>query len=145
MEASFITLPSASYPELNVGDSIVGRQPALTLFPLWISSIICAARNQNAVWLLSSSQSVQVRTKSPWMIAMTRLAILSVAGLLALAAPASAQHVIYNPGWCAQFYPNANCQNYGPGNPYTSYGWRGAYASYGNYPRRVYHHRYRRY
>jgi hypothetical protein len=79
------------------------------------------------------------------MIAMTRLAILSISGLLALTAPASAQHVIYNPGWCAQFYPNANCQNYGPGNPYTSYGWRGAYARHGYYPRRVYHHRYRRY
>jgi hypothetical protein len=79
------------------------------------------------------------------MFAMNRLAILSIAGLLASAAPASAQHVIYNPGWCAQFYPNANCQNYGPGNPYTSYGWRGAYARHGYYPRRVYHHRYRRY
>ena len=77
---------------------------------------------------------------------MTRLALLSAALLLALAAPASAQHVIYNPGWCAQFYPNANCQNYGPGNPYTSYGWRYAYGRHGNYPRRVYrHHRYRRY
>jgi hypothetical protein len=79
------------------------------------------------------------------MFAMSRLAILSIAGLLATAAPASAQHVIYNPGWCAQFYPNANCQNYGPGNPYTSYGWRGAYARHDYYPRRVYHHRYRRY
>lgn len=37
---------------------------------------------------------------------------------VALAAPASAQHVVTNPGYCAQFYPNANCQNYGPGNPY---------------------------
>jgi hypothetical protein len=37
----------------------------------------------------------------------------------ALAAPAMAQEVIYNPGYCAQFYPNANCQNKGPGNPYT--------------------------
>ena len=79
------------------------------------------------------------------MITMTRLAILSICGLLALATPAAAQHVIYNPGWCAQFYPNANCQNYGPGNPYTSYGWRGAYARHGYYPHRVYHHRYRRY
>jgi hypothetical protein len=58
---------------------------------------------------------------------MTRLTILAVALLVALATPASAQRVIYNPGWCAQFYPNANCQNYGPGNPYTSYGWRGTY------------------
>ena len=82
------------------------------------------------------------------MFAMSRLAILSIAGLLATAAPASAQHVIYNPGWCAQFYPNANCQNYGPGNPYTSYGnsygWRRAYAWHGYYPRR-FHNRYRRY
>jgi hypothetical protein len=36
-----------------------------------------------------------------------------------LASPAAAQHVVTNPGYCAQFYPNANCQNYGPGNPYT--------------------------
>jgi hypothetical protein len=49
---------------------------------------------------------------------MTRLAIMGAIALLsAVATPASAQHVIYNPGWCAQFYPNANCQNYGPGNP----------------------------
>jgi hypothetical protein len=38
-----------------------------------------------------------------------------------LAGPASAQEVIEDPGWCAQFYPNANCQNYGPGNPYRGY------------------------
>jgi len=29
------------------------------------------------------------------------------------------REVIYNPGYCAQFYPNANCQNKGPTNPYT--------------------------
>ena len=40
------------------------------------------------------------------------------------AAPASAQAVIDNPGMCAQLYPDANCENYGPGNPYT-----GAYSS----------------
>lgn len=27
--------------------------------------------------------------------------------------------VVTNPGYCAQFYPDANCQDYGPGNPYT--------------------------
>src|ERR1043166_3225348 len=42
-------------------------------------------------------------------------AILSVLG----AAPALAQAVISEPGYCAFFYPNANCQNKGPGNPYT--------------------------
>jgi hypothetical protein len=34
--------------------------------------------------------------------------------------PAMAQQVISEPGYCAQFYPNANCQNKGPGNPYTA-------------------------
>jgi hypothetical protein len=52
----------------------------------------------------------------------------------ALAAPASAQEVITNPGKCAQYYPNANCQNLGPGNPYTNRGyyqqgnWNNGYA-----------------
>ena len=52
---------------------------------------------------------------------MSRLALLGVAALLsvAAAAPASAQEVISNPGYCAQFYPNANCQNKGPNSPYT--------------------------
>ena len=31
--------------------------------------------------------------------------------------PASAQAVVEDPGYCAQFYPNANCQNYGPAIP----------------------------
>jgi hypothetical protein len=52
----------------------------------------------------------------------------------ALAGPASAQEVISNPGKCAQYYPNANCQNLGPGNPYTGsyrHGWRNGYAQMG--------------
>lgn len=36
-----------------------------------------------------------------------------------IATPVPAQQVIYEPGYCAFFYPNANCQNKGPGNPYT--------------------------
>ena len=60
---------------------------------------------------------------------MTKFGILAAAAVLAstLAGPAMAQEVIYNPGYCAQFYPNANCQNMGPGNPYT-----------GSYQRQVY-------
>ena len=52
---------------------------------------------------------------------MTRFKILGAAAIAAsaLASPAMAQQVVYNPGYCAQFYPNANCQNRGPGNPYT--------------------------
>jgi hypothetical protein len=38
--------------------------------------------------------------------------------------PALAQAVISEPGYCAQFYPSANCQNEGPGNPYTDPNWR---------------------
>ena len=63
----------------------------------------------------------------------------------ALAGPAQAQEVIYNPGYCAQFYPNANCQNKGPGNPYTgSYqrsGWQNGYASMGHRWRHKHHRR----
>ena len=60
---------------------------------------------------------------------MTKCKILAAAAILAsaLAGPAMAQEVIYNPGYCAQFYPNANCQNRGPGSPYT-----------GSYQRQVY-------
>jgi hypothetical protein len=53
---------------------------------------------------------------------MTKLRLLGAAALVlssALASPVMAQEVIYNPGYCAQFYPNANCQNKGPGNSYT--------------------------
>jgi len=66
---------------------------------------------------------------------MTRLALLGVVALLSAAAamPATAQEVISNPGYCAQFYPNANCQNKGANNPYTGdyqlrNQMRGAYA-----------------
>jgi hypothetical protein len=41
----------------------------------------------------------------------------------AFAAPALAQAVVEDPGYCAQFYPDANCQNLGPGNPYTDGGY----------------------
>ena len=52
---------------------------------------------------------------------MTRFKIIGAAAILAsaLASPAMAQQVVTNPGYCAQFYPNGNCQNLGPGSPYT--------------------------
>ncbi|MGY3615472.1 hypothetical protein [Bradyrhizobium sp. USDA 10063] len=43
----------------------------------------------------------------------------AAAALCIVGAPATAQQVISEPGYCAQFYPNANCQNKGPNNPYT--------------------------
>jgi hypothetical protein len=72
---------------------------------------------------------------------MTRLKILAATAILAsaLTAPAMAQQVIYNPGYCAQFYPNANCQNKGPGNPYTGdYQRQTAYRQGGTYGRTSY-------
>ena len=63
----------------------------------------------------------------------------------AFATPALAQAVIEDPGYCAQFYPNANCQNLGPGNPYTDGGyyrdnWQNGYAMMEHHSR---HHRHR--
>jgi hypothetical protein len=45
----------------------------------------------------------------------TALALISASATTS----AVAQQVISEPGYCAFFYPNANCQNKGPGNPYT--------------------------
>jgi hypothetical protein len=56
---------------------------------------------------------------------MARYAWLGAALLaVTLASQAKAQAVIQEPGYCAQFYPNANCQNKGPGNPYTDPNFR---------------------
>ena len=52
---------------------------------------------------------------------MSTFRLLGAAVLLStvIATPVLAQQVISEPGYCAFFYPNANCQNKGPGNPYT--------------------------
>ena len=61
---------------------------------------------------------------------MIKVAVSSAALLLATAflGQARAQAVVEDPGYCAQFYPNSNCQNYGPGNPL----YPGAYGPYPN-------------
>jgi hypothetical protein len=55
---------------------------------------------------------------------MIKSGILAAAAILALASPAMAQEVVYNPGYCAQFYPNGNCQNRAPGSPYYGSGYQ---------------------
>ena len=55
---------------------------------------------------------------------MSRYRLVGAAAALAvMTAPAMtsamAQQVMSEPGYCAFYYPNANCQNKGPGNPYT--------------------------
>jgi hypothetical protein len=73
-----------------------------------------------------------------------RIALIVAAAIVTAASvpPALAQAVIEDPGYCAQFYPNANCQNMGPGNPYSDGGyyrnnWHN-YASVGHHRQR--HH-----
>jgi hypothetical protein len=47
-----------------------------------------------------------------------KTAVLGAALLAtALSSQAHAQAAVEDPGYCAQYYPNANCQNYGAGNP----------------------------
>jgi hypothetical protein len=54
-----------------------------------------------------------------------KLALIGAAAVAAaaFASPAMAQAVVEDPGYCAQFYPNANCQNWGLRNPYTDGGY----------------------
>ena len=55
-----------------------------------------------------------------------KLALIGAAAVAAaaFATPAMAQAVIEDPGYCAQFYPNGNCQYLEPGIPYTDRGFR---------------------
>jgi hypothetical protein len=68
----------------------------------------------------------------------------------AIAGQAHAQAVVDDPGYCAQYYPNSNCTNYGPGNPLYPGTFRpsGPAVAYpGPYgavpPAAMHHHRYR--
>jgi hypothetical protein len=84
---------------------------------------------------------------------MSALRLFGAAGfLLAICTtPAAAQAVVSEPGYCAFFYPYANCQNKGPGNPYTDPNYPrgpGPYARAGSSdemlgvtPRRIRRHR----
>ncbi len=60
-----------------------------------------------------------------------KFALFGAAALAAaaLVMPVKAQEVITNPGRCAQYYPDANCTNLGPGNPYTDGGNQAGYGA----------------
>jgi hypothetical protein len=81
---------------------------------------------------------------------MTKYTLIGASALIvaAFATPAVAQAVVEDPGYCAQFYPDANCQNYGSGNPVTgdSYsrlvGWQNGRAPM--HDGHVMHHRHHR-
>ena len=68
---------------------------------------------------------------------MSALRLFGAAAFLSLVGttPLAAQAVVTEPGYCAFFYPYANCQNKGPGNPYTDPNYPrgpGPYASAGS-------------
>src|SRR6202035_5512291 len=67
-----------------------------------------------------SERSTEMSTFKPTFKLFAAMAILSTA----MASPVLAQPVISEPGYCAFFYPYANCQNKGPGNPYTDPNYR---------------------
>jgi hypothetical protein len=64
---------------------------------------------------MNESGETQMSTFKPTFRLLGAVAVLSTA----IATPVLAQAVISEPGYCAFFYPYANCQNKGPGNPYT--------------------------
>lgn len=63
---------------------------------------------------------------------MTKMKLLGAVAVAStmLAGSAMAQAVITNPARCSAQFPNANCQNLGPGNPYTDSGTRQRRAAY---------------
>jgi hypothetical protein len=59
-------------------------------------------------------------TLTPTSKLLGAMAILSTA----LSTPVRAQQAMSEPAYCAFYYPNANCQNKGPGNPYNDPNYR---------------------
>jgi hypothetical protein len=71
--------------------------------------------SSGVILLVSSAHELKRRNAMSTFKLLGAVAVLSTL----LATPVLAQQVISEPGYCAFFYPNANCQNKGPGNPYT--------------------------
>ena len=110
----------------SIGTSGRGQKMALGLLLHHICLNRLENRNVRSGLRLASCPITEKR--------MTKLKLFGAAAVIlssALASPLMAQEVIYNPGYCAQFYPDANCQNKGWGNPYTgSYQRRGVGRTY---------------
>jgi hypothetical protein len=54
---------------------------------------------------------------------MTNYAMLGAALLATTLVSHAHAQPVEDPGYCAEFYPNANCRNVGPANPYTDGGY----------------------
>src|ERR1700736_5381691 len=86
--------------------------------------------NFGVILLVPSAHQPKRRNAMSIFRLLGAVAILSTA----VATPVLAQQVISEPGYCAFFYPNANCQNKGPGNPYTDPNYnRSHFATAGGY------------
>jgi hypothetical protein len=129
-------LPRRIGPNSSAAQALIGRTFILSTFQ---------GHNRRNTDRRSTFSRVAIRENKMKFVLLGAAAIAAAA----LLTPVQAQEVIYNPGYCAQFYPNANCQNKGPGNPYTgSYQarrWRNDYAYMGHWreyhPRRHHHYR----
>jgi hypothetical protein len=106
--------------------------PATVPVNCWRRTITFEGAYQKAVWRTNGAIPRSGCTVQDTQEIKMKFALIGAAAVAAasFATPALAQQVIENPGYCAQYYPNANCQNLGPGNPYTSNGYRYEYGNY---------------
>jgi hypothetical protein len=106
--------------------------PATVPVNCWGRTITFEGANRKADWRTNSAIPRSGYIVQDTQEIKMKFALIGAAAVAAasFATPALAQQVIENPGYCAQYYPNANCQNLGPGNPYTSNGYRYEYGSY---------------
>jgi hypothetical protein len=109
------------------------RQDILTLSQTEFTGGIAVAFRCGLISLNPAPSNLETKMK------LTLIGAAAVAAA-AFATPALAQAVISDPGYCAQFYPDANCQNLGPGNPYTDGGyWRNGNAKVPGHARQLAH------
>jgi hypothetical protein len=106
--------------------------PATVQVNCWGRTITFEGANRKADWRTNSAIPRSGYIVQDTQEIKMKFALIGAAAVAAasFATPALAQQVIENPGYCAQYYPNANCQNLGPGNPYTSNGYRYEYGNY---------------
>jgi hypothetical protein len=104
---------------------------AATIFTAVISCLLCPGRYATGPFETTKTEfsrgaaTAFLRNLGPTTEeTVMKLALIGAAAVAAtaFATPVLAQAVIEDPGYRAQFYPNANCQNLGPGNPYTDGG-----------------------
>ena len=103
----------------NHYDRLLGRRfPDSSRKCEFHGGVIGPIRKRPTDTVLVSAQPYHPTRRQPMLICRI-LAIMVVLSAVLAMTPASAQQVMSEPAYCAFFYPYANCQNKGPGNPYT--------------------------